>query len=67
VARGGSRGEASWPGSACVLGRITAARGYLTPVQGALIQEVIDVAGILDALRPLRIRPGGLARTPLPA
>lgn len=30
-----------------------AAFGYLTPVQGALVQEVIDVAVILNALRPL--------------
>jgi cation transport ATPase len=28
--------------------------GYLPPVQGALIQEVIDVAVILNALRALR-------------
>lgn len=31
-----------------------AAFGYLTPVQGALLQEVIDVAVILNALRALR-------------
>jgi cation transport ATPase len=30
-----------------------AAFGYLTPVQGALIQEAIDVAVILNALRAL--------------
>ena len=34
-----------------------AALGYLTPVQGALLQEVIDVAVILNALRALRIVP----------
>jgi heavy metal translocating P-type ATPase len=34
-------------------GMIAAAFGYLTPVQGALIQEVIDVAVILNALRAL--------------
>jgi heavy metal translocating P-type ATPase len=39
-----------------VLGMIAAAFGYLTPVQGALLQEVIDVAVILNALRALRIR-----------
>ena len=39
-----------------------AALGYLTPVQGALLQEVIDVAVILNALRALRIVP----RAPLP-
>jgi P-type E1-E2 ATPase len=31
-----------------------AAAGYLTPVEGALLQEVIDVAVILNALRALR-------------
>ncbi len=40
-----------------VLGMIAAAYGYLTPVQGALLQEVIDVAVILNALRALRIDP----------
>ncbi len=40
-----------------VLGMIAAAFGYLTPVQGALLQEAIDVAVILNALRALRIRP----------
>lgn len=36
-----------------VAGMIAAALGHLTPVQGALIQEVIDVAVILNALRAL--------------
>jgi cation transport ATPase len=36
---------------------IAAALGYLTPVQGALLQEAIDVAVILNALRALRITP----------
>ncbi|MCO6388505.1 heavy metal translocating P-type ATPase [Aliihoeflea sp. 40Bstr573] len=40
-----------------VMGMVAAAFGYLTPVQGALIQEAIDVAVILNALRALRIRP----------
>lgn len=40
-----------------VAGMIAAAFGYLTPVQGALFQEVIDVAVILNALRALRIDP----------
>jgi heavy metal translocating P-type ATPase len=40
-----------------VLGMIAAALGYLTPVQGALLQEAIDVAVILNALRALRIAP----------
>lgn len=40
-----------------VAGMIAAAFGYLTPVQGALFQEVIDVAVIINALRALRIAP----------
>ena len=32
---------------------IAAAFGYITPVQGALLQEAIDVAVILNALRAL--------------
>jgi heavy metal translocating P-type ATPase len=40
-----------------VLGMVAAAFGYLTPVQGALLQELIDVAVILNALRALRIKP----------
>ena len=40
-----------------VLGMIAAAFGYLTPVQGAILQEAIDVAVILNALRALRIAP----------
>jgi len=43
-----------------VAGMIAAAFGYLTPVQGALLQEVIDVAVILNALRALRITPTDL-------
>jgi hypothetical protein len=31
-----------------------AAFGYISPVQGALLQEAIDVAVILNALRALR-------------
>jgi cation transport ATPase len=31
-----------------------AAAGYLTPVAGALFQEAIDLAVILNALRALR-------------
>ena len=34
-------------------GMVVAAFGYLTPVRGALVQEVIDVAVILNALRAL--------------
>jgi heavy metal translocating P-type ATPase len=35
-------------------GMVAAAVGQITPVQGALLQEVIDVAVILNALRALR-------------
>lgn len=42
-----------------ILGMVAAAFGYLTPVQGALLQEAIDVAVILNALRALRIVPRG--------
>ncbi len=42
-----------------IAGMIAAALGYLTPVQGAVLQEVIDVAVILNALRALRIDPAG--------
>ncbi len=37
-----------------LIGMIAAAFGYLAPVQGALLQEVIDVAAIVNALRALR-------------
>jgi P-type E1-E2 ATPase len=36
------------------LGMLAAAWGWLPPVQGALLQEAIDVAVILNALRALR-------------
>ena len=36
-----------------ILGMIAAALGYLTPLQGALMQEAIDVAVVLNALRAL--------------
>ena len=53
-----------------VLGMIAAAFGYLTPVEGALLQEAIDVAVILNALRALRITPAsvgdGAGERPLP-
>jgi cation transport ATPase len=32
---------------------VAAAFGHITPVQGALLQELIDVAVILNALRAL--------------
>ncbi len=34
-------------------GMVAAAFGYLTPVQGALLQEAIDIVAILNALRAL--------------
>jgi cation transport ATPase len=45
-----------------VAGMIAAALGYLTPVQGALLQELIDVAVILNALRALKIAPATESR-----
>jgi cation transport ATPase len=36
------------------IGMVFAAFGLITPVAGALLQEVIDVAVILNALRALR-------------
>jgi heavy metal translocating P-type ATPase len=47
-----------------IAGMVAAAFGYLTPVQGALLQELIDVAVILNALRALRIVPREMGRTP---
>ena len=40
-----------------VLGMIAAAFGHLSPIQGAVLQEAIDIAVILNALRALRIAP----------
>ena len=37
-----------------VAGMMAASFGYLAPVQGALLQEMIDVAVVLNALRALR-------------
>lgn len=36
-----------------ILGMLAAALGHITPVQGALLQEAIDVAVILNALRAI--------------
>lgn len=41
------------------IGMVAAAFGYLAPVEGALLQEVIDVAVILNALRALDGGPAG--------
>jgi cation transport ATPase len=40
--------------SLSIVAMIIAALGYLPPVAGALLQEGIDVAVILNALRALR-------------
>jgi heavy metal translocating P-type ATPase len=45
---------------------VVAAAGFLPPVAGALLQEVIDVAAILNALRVLRVRIPGRPRITLP-
>lgn len=45
---------------------ILAALGFLPPVAGALLQELIDVAAILNALRVLRVRIPGHPRVSLP-
>jgi len=50
-----------------IVGMVAAAFGYLAPVQGALLQEVIDVAVILNALRALRIVPHDVASSALPS
>ena len=48
------------------LAMVAAALGFLPPVAGALLQEVIDVAAILNALRVLRVRIPGRPRATLP-
>jgi heavy metal translocating P-type ATPase len=42
------------------IGMIAAALGLLAPVQGALLQEVLDVAVVLNALRALYAGPAGV-------
>lgn len=46
---------------------LVAALGFLPPVYGAALQELIDVAVILNALRALRIRPLRASRYSLPS
>lgn len=46
---------------------LAAAAGYLPPLAGALLQEIIDVAVILNALRALRIQPLRASRSSLSA
>lgn len=50
-----------------LLAMLVAAAGYLPPLDGALLQEAIDVAAILNALNALRIRPLLSNRTRLAA
>ncbi len=47
-----------------ICGMIAAAMGFLEPVEGAILQEVIDVAVILNALRALAIRPAPIQTDP---
>jgi heavy metal translocating P-type ATPase len=46
---------------------VVAALGFLPPVSGALLQELIDVAAILNSLRVLRVRIPGCAKATLSA
>jgi len=50
-----------------VIAMAVATAGYLPPLAGALLQEAIDVAAILNALRALLVRIPGLPGTTLPA
>jgi cation transport ATPase len=49
-----------------IVAMAVAAMGYLPPIQGALLQEAIDVAVVLNALRALGDGPK-LDRQPLPS
>ena len=54
---GGSRCESAVGGmAASIVGMLFAAAGYLPPVAGAIVQEVIDVVVVVNALR-VAIRP----------
>ncbi|MDE2200970.1 MAG: heavy metal translocating P-type ATPase [Rhodospirillales bacterium] len=53
--------------SLSLLAMAAAAAGLLPPVAGALLQEAIDVAAILNALRVLRVAIPGRTATPLAA
>ena len=46
---------------------VVAGFGLLPPVAGAVLQEAIDVAAILNALRVLRIRVPGRPKSPMAA
>ncbi|MGN6582044.1 MAG: heavy metal translocating P-type ATPase [Bordetella sp.] len=45
-----------------LIGMVLAAAGYLAPVYGAALQEVIDVIAIANALRALRVAPLRVSR-----
>jgi len=49
-----------------IFGMLAAAFGWLTPLQGAIAQEAIDVAVILNALRALAISPQSMRDTRMP-
>lgn len=49
-----------------IVAMVAAALGFLPPIAGALLQEAIDVAAILNALRVLRVRVPGHPRVSLP-
>jgi cation transport ATPase len=44
---------------ASVVGMIIAAMGFLPPVAGAIVQELIDIAAVVNALR-VAVRPRSL-------
>jgi heavy metal translocating P-type ATPase len=50
-----------------LLAMLVAAAGYLPPLSGAVVQELVDVAVILNALRALRIHPLRASRFSLTA
>ena len=37
--------------AASVMGMIAAALGYLPPLEGAIVQEIIDLAAVVNAVR----------------
>ena len=53
-----ARQSVRWGIGLSLAGMVAAAFGYLQPVQGALLQEAIDVVVILNALRVLIPGPG---------
>ncbi len=58
-----ARQSVRWGIGLSLAGMVAAALGYLQPVQGALLQEAIDVVVILNALRVLIPGPGEGAET----